>query len=82
MNRVSEHPAGSRQWHRDWSDYWMNDAQQSARLARMFSEDGRDEVVFVQPFRRMAVESLRRALRDYKRSFDAPDASEWPGFRP
>lgn len=80
MDTVSEYPAGSREWFRDWSAYWMREAQGAAKLSKeMVSLEC---MVAAESFRRLAISRLRDSLRDYKRSFDAPDASEWPGFRP
>lgn len=80
VDRVSEYPAGSREWFRDWSAFWMREAQGAARVAKVLVSLGCMEPA--ESWRRMAISRLRDSLRDYKRSFDAPDASEWPGFRP
>lgn len=80
VDRVSEYPPGSRQWWRDWSGFWMREAQEAARAVTATRACGWYEVA--ETFRRISIGALRRSLQDYKRSFDAPDASEWPGFRP
>jgi hypothetical protein len=67
--RVSEHEAGSRQWLRDWSTYWMQDAQELASAYRKLRRIGLPEDACA-PFRRMSIESLRRSLRDLKASLE------------
>lgn len=80
VDRVSEYPPGSRQWWRDWSAFWMRDAQGAARLSKALVAEGLHEAG--ESWRKLAIEDLRRSLQDYRRSLDAPDASEWPEYAP
>jgi hypothetical protein len=75
MNRVSEHPESSREWWRDWSAYWMRDAQSAAKLSKEMRSAGWLDLA--DQWRRIAIASLRTSLQDYKRSLTAHDASEW-----
>ena len=74
---VSRHPAGSREWFRDWSAYWMREAQGAAKLSKEMRGIGWDALA--EQWRRIAISRLRQSLQDYKRSFDALDASAWSG---
>lgn len=78
VDRVSEYPAGSREWWRDWSAYWMQEAQGAAKLSRELAAAGLRESS--ESWRQLAISRLRNSLQDYRRSFDALDASAWPGF--
>ena len=75
VDRVSEYPAGSRQWWRDWSAFWMREAQECARASRLARDNGFADSC--ETWRRMAVDALRRSLKDYSRSLRALEASEW-----
>ena len=80
VDRVSEYPGGSREWWRDWSAYWMREAQGAARLSNeLRTVVGWQDLA--EQWRRISIGHLRHSLQDYKRSLDAPDESKLPGHQ-
>jgi hypothetical protein len=75
MSRVSEHPAGSREWWRDWSEFWMEEARAASAMQKQMLALGWMDLSEI--WRRIAIDHLRNAFEGHKRSWSAHDASEW-----